>query len=196
MEDVDLLRNMENNDQQLPSCDICLGSSDSNYIKYNLVVSGVILPIVGLIGIIGNFLVMAVYGSAEQRTNSTNIYLAALALSDFCMIWTAIILYGLEAWRHHGPSVLATIYGRSAQFVFPISTVLQTTSVYFCVAAAADCFVRIVLSAKIKDKYMVDRNFVFYYCIVSNCCTETFAELEMEIRKSDPVPSIIYFKAK
>ncbi|MCP9256784.1 BMA-FRPR-14 [Dirofilaria immitis] len=29
---------------------------------------------------------------------------------------------------------------------------LQTTSVYFCVAAAADSFVRIVLSAKIKDK--------------------------------------------
>lgn len=67
-------------------------------------VSGLILPIIGLIGIIGNFLVMVVYGSIEQRSHSTNIYLAALALSDFCMIWTAIILYGLEAWRHHGPT--------------------------------------------------------------------------------------------
>lgn len=66
--------------------------------------SGVILPIIGLIGIVGNFLVMAVYGNVEQRGHSTNIYLAALALSDFCMIWTAIILYGLEAWRHHGPA--------------------------------------------------------------------------------------------
>ncbi|VDM91783.1 unnamed protein product [Litomosoides sigmodontis] len=47
---------------------------------------------------------MAVYGNVEQRSHSTNIYLAALALSDFCMIWTAIILYGLEAWRHHGPA--------------------------------------------------------------------------------------------
>lgn len=88
--------------------------------KYNLVVSGVILPIIGLIGIIGNFLVMAVYGNIEQRSHSTNIYLAALALSDFCMIWTAIILYGLEAWRHHGPSginfrlinVMSTIISR------------------------------------------------------------------------------------
>ncbi|CAG9533730.1 unnamed protein product [Cercopithifilaria johnstoni] len=148
---------MEENDKQLPSCSICLGSSDSQYIKYNLIVSGIILPIIGLIGIVGNFFVMAVYGSIEQRSHSTNIYLAALALSDFCMIWTAIILYGLEAWRHHGPTVLATFYGRSAEFVFPISTILQTTSVYFCVAAAADFFARIVLSAKIKDKICTPR---------------------------------------
>ncbi|VDM13414.1 unnamed protein product [Wuchereria bancrofti] len=95
---------MENSDEQLPFCSICLGSSDSRYIKYNLVVSGVILPIIGLIGIVGNILVMVVYGSIEQRRYSTNVYLAALALSDFCMICTAIILYGLEAWRHHGPT--------------------------------------------------------------------------------------------
>ncbi|VDN01915.1 unnamed protein product [Thelazia callipaeda] len=148
---------MENDDKQLPLCSICLGSSDSEYMKYNLVVSGAVLPLVGLVGIVGNFLVIAVYGSRELRNHSTNIYLAALALSDFCMIWTAIVLYGLEAWRHHGPPVLATIYGRSALFVFPISTVLQTTSVYFCVAAAADCFVRVVLSTKIKEKICIPR---------------------------------------
>uniref|UniRef100_A0A7I4KHH2 G-protein coupled receptors family 1 profile domain-containing protein n=1 Tax=Brugia malayi TaxID=6279 RepID=A0A7I4KHH2_BRUMA len=95
---------MESNDEQLPFCSICLSSSDSRYIKYNMVVSGIILPIIGLIGIVGNVLVMVVYGSIEQRRYSTNIYLAALALSDFCMICTAIILYGLEAWRHHGPT--------------------------------------------------------------------------------------------
>nr|CRZ21786.1 BMA-FRPR-14 [Brugia malayi] len=148
---------MESNDEQLPFCSICLSSSDSRYIKYNMVVSGIILPIIGLIGIVGNVLVMVVYGSIEQRRYSTNIYLAALALSDFCMICTAIILYGLEAWRHHGPTALATVYGKSAEFVFPISTILQTTSVYFCVAAAADFFVRIVLSAQIKDKICTPR---------------------------------------
>ncbi|OZC06098.1 hypothetical protein X798_06918 [Onchocerca flexuosa] len=154
---------INDNDKHLPLCSICMGSSDSQYMKYNLAVSGVILPIIGFIGIIGNSLVMTVYGSIEQRNYSTNIYLAALALSDFSMIWTAIILYSIEAWRHHGPMVLSIIYVRSAKFVFPISTMLQTTSVYFCVAAAADFFVRIVLSAKIKDKICTPRYKFKYY---------------------------------
>uniref|UniRef100_A0A2K6VJD2 G_PROTEIN_RECEP_F1_2 domain-containing protein n=1 Tax=Onchocerca volvulus TaxID=6282 RepID=A0A2K6VJD2_ONCVO len=156
---MNLLGSMENNDndKHLPLCSICMGSSDSKYMKYNLAVSGIILPIIGFIGIIGNSLVMTVYGNIEQRNFSTNIYLAALAFSDFSMIWTAIILYSIEAWRHHGPVVLSVIYVRSAEFVFPISTMLQTTSVYFCVAAAADSFVRIVLSAKIKDKICTPR---------------------------------------
>ncbi|VDN59123.1 unnamed protein product [Dracunculus medinensis] len=144
-------------DIEVPSCSICLGSSDEQYLQYNLIVSGIILPIVGFIGLIGNFLVVIVYGSYESRKHSTNIYLAALAASDFCMICTALVLYVLEAWRHHSHQIIATMYGRSTQYTFPISTILQTTSVYFCVIAAADCFVRVVLSSKTKEAICTPR---------------------------------------
>ncbi|KHN75405.1 putative G-protein coupled receptor C02B8.5 [Toxocara canis] len=148
---------MEMQEEELPSCSMCLGSSDAEYMRYNMAVSGVILPIVGLIGLCGNFLVVIVYGSAEQRVNSTSIYLAALAASDFLMICTALVLYVFEAWRHQGLHLVATIYGRSAPYVFPISTVLQTTSVYFCVAAATDCFIAVVLPSRFKDSCCTPR---------------------------------------
>jgi hypothetical protein len=71
---------------------------------YNVAVSGVLLTIVGAIGMIGNVLVVSVYTSPDQRIFSTSIYLAALAVSDFSMICTAMFLFVLETWRHHGPA--------------------------------------------------------------------------------------------
>ncbi|VDK53540.1 unnamed protein product [Anisakis simplex] len=132
-----------------------------------MAVSGVILPIVGLIGLCGNFLVVMVYGSAEQRINSTSVYLAALAASDFLMICTALVLYVLEAWRYHGPPVIATVYGRTAPYVFPLSTILQTTSVYFCVAAAADCFIAVVLPNRFKNSYCTARCAKLTVCCIA-----------------------------
>lgn len=70
---------------------------------YNIAVSGVVLALTGAIGLVGNLLVVAVYTCPEQRIFSTSIYLAALAVSDFSMICTAMFLFVLEAWRHHGP---------------------------------------------------------------------------------------------
>lgn len=118
---------------------------------YNVAVSGVLLTIVGLIGMVGNVLVVTVYTCPEQRIHSTSIYLAALAASDFSMICTAMFLFVLETWRHHGPAILAYIYGSGAPFIFPLGAVFQTTSVYFCVAAAVDCFISIVLPKAFSD---------------------------------------------
>lgn len=83
---------------------------------YNITVSGVILAIVGLIGLVGNLIVIWVYTSKEQRIYSTNIFLAALAVSDFSMICTAMFLFVLEAWRHHGPPSNFIIFLFSKKF--------------------------------------------------------------------------------
>jgi hypothetical protein len=80
------------------------GISTNIFQMYNVAVSGVLLTIVGAIGMIGNVLVVSVYTSPEQRIYSTSIYLAALAVSDFSMICTAMFLFVLETWRHHGPA--------------------------------------------------------------------------------------------
>jgi hypothetical protein len=46
-----------------------------------MIVSGTVLPFIGLVGLIGNTFVVAVYLNAEQRRHSTSIYLGALVRS-------------------------------------------------------------------------------------------------------------------
>uniref|UniRef100_A0A914Q781 G-protein coupled receptors family 1 profile domain-containing protein n=1 Tax=Panagrolaimus davidi TaxID=227884 RepID=A0A914Q781_9BILA len=137
--------------EPMPFCNICLGSTDPKYQMYNMIVSGIILPFVAITGLFGNFLVVSVYSSKEQRIHSLSIYLMALGCSDFCMICTAMFLFVIEAWRHHGYPMLAYIYGTGAPLIFPFGAIFQTTSVYFCVGAAVDCFISVALPQACKD---------------------------------------------
>ncbi|CEF59797.1 FMRFamide receptor [Strongyloides ratti] len=147
-------------DTPLPYCNICLPSTDPKYQAYNIAVSGILLAFVGIVGFFGNILVIRVYTTPNMRKHSSNIYLAALGTSDLLMICTAMFLFVLESWRHHSRPIVAYIYGFGAPYIFPLGAIFQTTSVYFCVAAAVDCFIRVVLPKKIGDK----------------CCTAKIAE--------------------
>ncbi|CAD5214425.1 unnamed protein product [Bursaphelenchus xylophilus] len=142
---------IEFSENPIQFCNVCMASTDADYQMYNVAVSGVVLAIVGAVGLIGNILVVTVYTSPEQRVHSTSIYLAALAVSDFSMICTAMFLFVLETWRHHGPPILAYLYGSGAPYIFPLGAVFQTTSVYFCLAAGVDCFISVVLPKPFKD---------------------------------------------
>ncbi|KAF7639368.1 G_PROTEIN_RECEP_F1_2 domain-containing protein [Meloidogyne graminicola] len=141
------------NSNKLPNCNICLGSTDANYQIYNLIVSGTILALIGIIGLIGNLLIIFVYSQPEYKLNSTIIYLKALAISDLFMTCTAMFLFVLEAWRHHGPISLAFAYGHGAPFFFPLASTFQTTSVYFCVGAAIDLFINVALKGSLSSTY-------------------------------------------
>uniref|UniRef100_A0AC34QKR1 G-protein coupled receptors family 1 profile domain-containing protein n=1 Tax=Panagrolaimus sp. JU765 TaxID=591449 RepID=A0AC34QKR1_9BILA len=101
-------------DEGLQHCNICLGSTDPKYLTYNMAVSGVLMAVFGMIGLIGNMFVVMTYTSKKQRISSTSLYLAALGASDFGLILTAMFLFVLEAWRHHGHYSLAYLYGRGA----------------------------------------------------------------------------------
>uniref|UniRef100_A0A1I7XT74 G_PROTEIN_RECEP_F1_2 domain-containing protein n=1 Tax=Heterorhabditis bacteriophora TaxID=37862 RepID=A0A1I7XT74_HETBA len=137
---------------------------------YNLAVSGVLLAIVGLIGLVGNLLVILVYTHPDQRIHSTSIYLAALASSDFFLILTAMFLFVLEAWRHHNYPLLAWAYVFGAPLVFPIAAVFQTSSVYYCVAAAVDCFIAVVLPESVRQLYCTPKRAkVTCVCIMLLC---------------------------
>ncbi|CAL2032042.1 unnamed protein product [Caenorhabditis brenneri] len=138
-------------------CNSCLGSTDPEYLTYNLGVSGVLLAIVGMIGLIGNVLVVKTYLHPELAIHSTSIYLAALGFSDFFLVLTAMFLFVLEAWRHHDYPTLAYLYVTGAPIIFPVAAVFQTSSVYFCVAAAVDCFIQVVLPESVKQLYCTPR---------------------------------------
>ncbi|CAI5440719.1 unnamed protein product [Caenorhabditis angaria] len=164
------------------SCNLCLGSVDPEYFSYNLAVSGVLLPIIGVVGLIGNILVVLTYLHPDQNIHSTSIYLAALAFSDFFLILTAIFLFCFEAWRHHNHELMAWLYVTGAPMVFPIASIFQTSSVYFCVAAAVDCFIIVVLPESVKTLYCTTKRakvtcaVLMVLCIVYNL--PHFLELE------------------
>lgn len=151
-------------------CNACLGSTDPDYQTYNLTVSGVLLAVVGLIGLIGNILVVRVYTHEDHIRHSTSIYLAALGFSDFFLILTAMFLFVLEAWRHHNHPYLAWAYVLGAPVVFPVAAVFQTSSVYFCVAAAVDCFIAVVLPDSVRQLYCTSKRAkVTCTCIMVVC---------------------------
>ncbi|KAI6193033.1 G-PROTEIN-RECEP-F1-2 domain-containing protein [Aphelenchoides besseyi] len=161
---------MEGLSHGIPYCNVCLGSTDPDYQMYNVAISGVVLAIVGAIGLIGNCLVVAVYTCPDQRVFSTSLYLAALAVSDFLMICTAMFLFVLETWRHHGPHVLALLYGSGAPFIFPLGAIFQTTSVYFCVAAAVDCFIQVVLPKPFSEICCTPKKAKIVVFTMAVCC--------------------------
>ncbi|CAD6198778.1 unnamed protein product [Caenorhabditis auriculariae] len=148
-------------------CNACLGSTDPEYQTYNLFVSGIVLAVVGLVGLIGNVLVVKTYLHSEQRIHSTSIYLAALGASDFFLVLTAMFLFVLEAWRHHDHPLLAWAYVMGAPVVFPVAAIFQTSSVYLCVAAAVDCFIIVVLPESVRQLYYEQK--VTCCCIVAFC---------------------------
>ena len=196
-------------DDSLPFCNICLGSTDPKYLTYNMAVSGVLMAFFGVIGLVGNFFVVMVYGSRQRRVYSTSIYLAALGASDFCLISTAMFLFVLEAWRHHGYPNLAYLYGRGAPFIFPLGAVFQTTSIYYCVSAAVDCFIDVVLPSICKQicctakkaKYIVVTLLIL--CILYNIphcfeiesvlCIDKFGDKSLQICPTDIRMDPIYY---
>ena len=65
------------------------------------------IPVVVIVGLIGNILSMIVFSGSYLKRYSSNVYLSALAFSDIvfllCLMcnWTSVLgtnLYGMEGW--------------------------------------------------------------------------------------------------
>jgi hypothetical protein len=76
-------------------CGLCYGGgfriASPVYDLYNLIVIGILLPIVGCFGIVGDLLSAFVYSRPGMRS-SVNVYLCALAGSDVTIIATAFFV--------------------------------------------------------------------------------------------------------
>ncbi|GMT33609.1 hypothetical protein PFISCL1PPCAC_24906, partial [Pristionchus fissidentatus] len=116
---------------------------DYFYDTFNLIVIGVILPSIGLFGLIGNTISAFIYSRKEVRS-SMNVYLCALACSDIVIIITSFFLFVLESMRKR--SLFAhRIYATAAPFMFPLGLSAQSLSVFLTVTAAADCLLLVSL---------------------------------------------------
>ncbi|ETN82461.1 hypothetical protein NECAME_07950 [Necator americanus] len=144
----------------LPQCGICDHPlSESDYMTYNIIVSGVILPVIGSFGLIGNGLSAFVYSrpvklyDLTEMRSSTNLYLCALGCSDNAVILTGIFLFFLDSVRKFSLNVtrlFGVIFQLFSPIVFPMGMTAQTCSVYFTIFAGTDCFAQVCLPDKVK----------------------------------------------
>ncbi|GMT35761.1 hypothetical protein PFISCL1PPCAC_27058, partial [Pristionchus fissidentatus] len=133
----------------LPNCGVCASHQEPDYVLFNLIVSGIILPLLGVFGLVGNSLSAFIYSRPECRS-STNLYLCALGFSDCAVIITAIFLFGVESYRKFSVSVY-TVHGSVSPIVYPMGHAAQVCSVYFTLVGCFDCFVATCLSNRIRN---------------------------------------------
>ncbi|CAI4223735.1 unnamed protein product [Auanema sp. JU1783] len=134
----------------LPQCGLCEHSlRESHYVLYNLIISGFILPLIGLLGLIGNGLSAFIYSRPDMRC-STNLYLCALGCSDSAVILTGIFLFFVESVRKFSHN-LTRVFGAFSPIVYPMGMTAQTCSVYFTLMAGIDCFAQVCMPGRVRE---------------------------------------------
>uniref|UniRef100_A0A1I7X8M9 G_PROTEIN_RECEP_F1_2 domain-containing protein n=1 Tax=Heterorhabditis bacteriophora TaxID=37862 RepID=A0A1I7X8M9_HETBA len=114
----------------LPQCGICTHPlNEDDYITYNLIISGVILPLIGLLGLIGNGLSAFIYSRPEMRV-STNLYLCALGCSDSAVIITGIFLFFIDSVQKFSLS-LTRLFGSTSLFALVPIALLRYENIYY-----------------------------------------------------------------
>uniref|UniRef100_A0A1I7YVA9 G_PROTEIN_RECEP_F1_2 domain-containing protein n=1 Tax=Steinernema glaseri TaxID=37863 RepID=A0A1I7YVA9_9BILA len=125
------------------------------YEIYNLMVIGVAMPLIGVLGLIGDVISAFIY-SRRSMASSLNRYLCALAFSDITIILTAFFLFFLESMRKRS-AVMSKYFALFAPFMFPLGLTAQTLSVFLTVAAAVDCCVMVATPKKFSEKFCKTR---------------------------------------
>ena len=141
----------------VPFCNVCdpSGPPSPSYKVYNMVMTGILLPTVGLFGLLGNTISAYVF-TRPRMLSSMNLYLCALAVSDICVITTAFFLFFMEGMRRYNATI-ARMFGAGAPVFFPSGLAAQTCSVYFTVAAAIDCFLQVLAPKSCVLRYCTKR---------------------------------------
>ncbi|VDK53430.1 unnamed protein product [Anisakis simplex] len=129
------------------------------------IVIGIILPLIGTCGLIGNSISAFIY-SRKSMLSSLNVYLCALAVSDMTIIITAFFLFFLENMRTRSV-LLSKFFATLAPITFPLGLTAQSLSVFLTVTAAIDCFVLVASSQSIKQRFCsISLSFQVLACIV------------------------------
>ncbi|PAV84998.1 hypothetical protein WR25_10263 [Diploscapter pachys] len=101
------------------------------------------------------------------------------------------------------------VYVNCAPLMFPLSTIFQASSVYFCVAAAMDCFIIVVLPQSIHHALCTPKRAkyacmaIMAFCVVYNLphfleiqkvkCIDKYGELNGQICPTDIRTNEAYF---
>uniref|UniRef100_A0A1I7UJL6 G_PROTEIN_RECEP_F1_2 domain-containing protein n=1 Tax=Caenorhabditis tropicalis TaxID=1561998 RepID=A0A1I7UJL6_9PELO len=115
----------------------------------------------------------AIYSLLAQFMTSSVIFVPPI-------IFVFVVLIGID-----GAQTLAYMYVIGAPIIFPVAAVFQTSSVYFCVAAAVDCFIIVVLPESVKQLYCTPRRAKMTCTILMIMCSVYNIPHFFELEKVD-----------
>ena len=102
---------------------------------FEYIVYGFVMILIELFGICGNVLSLAVLAHRSMRTQSVNVYLAALAGADALLLCCSFLLFTLPAfYTEFCITLLPT------PFIYPIAATLQTATVWIAIALTFERF--------------------------------------------------------
>lgn len=134
---------------------------DHNFLDFWL--SGILLNVIGVVGILGNVLSMVILSRPQMRS-SINYLLIGLARCDTVLIVTSMLLFGFRSiYPYTGYMFVYNyyIYPQIAPYVFPLATASQTASIYLTLMVSLERYVAVCHPLRAVSKYCILRNYCF-----------------------------------
>lgn len=125
--------------------DICQEDYDANENALDFWMSGIVLNLVGIVGILGNVLSMVILSRPQMRS-SINYLLIGLARCDTILIITSMLLFGFRSiYPYSGYLFFYNfyIYPQISPFVFPLAVAAQTASIYLTLMVSLERYVAV-----------------------------------------------------
>ncbi|GMT11005.1 hypothetical protein PFISCL1PPCAC_2302, partial [Pristionchus fissidentatus] len=110
------------------------------YAWYNYILIIITLPTLSVFGVCTNIVNVFVY-SRKRMMTSANTYLLFLACSDFLVILTGLFIFWIDSARSYIPELARAPY--TTVYTLPFGYMAQSCSIYFTVAAAFDCYIKV-----------------------------------------------------
>ncbi|CEF63263.1 FMRFamide receptor [Strongyloides ratti] len=129
--------------------DLQIQDYTSTYEWFNFILIILALPSLSVFGVITNFINLYIY-SRHNMQNSANTYLLFLGCSDFLVIVTGLFIFWIDSARSYIQQLARGPY--TTVYTLPFGYMAQTCSIYFTVAAAVDCYVKVCWK-RFAEKY-------------------------------------------
>lgn len=149
---------------------------DHNFLDFWL--SGVLLNVIGVVGILGNVLSMVILSRPQMRS-SINYLLIGLARCDTVLIVTSMLLFGFRSiYPYTGYLFIYNyyIYPQIAPYVFPLATASQTASIYLTLMVSLERYVAVCHPLRAVSEHP----FILIYYVLLNsgvslmlCCKQS-----------------------
>lgn len=121
-------------------------SDEEAFIFFEFVLHGIITNLVGVVGLVGNIVCIAVLRRPQMRRNSTNVILAALATFDALLIITSMLMLSLPAvYRYTEDPIFSFYFNEVYPYITPcvyaLGLTAQTGSIYSTLGVTVERYI-------------------------------------------------------
>ena len=127
---------IESNDREC-----CVYSLENEHAGISYISDGVVLPCIGIIGLLGNSGAIGCFG--RKLHNTFYLLMFVLAISDFNIIITLIACYTIPNWVAQHKLIECSVYIYLRAWTYPILFTSQLTSIYFTMSLCIERYLAV-----------------------------------------------------